>query len=201
MQLYYSPGACSLAPHILLREAGLAFELEKVDLKSKKTASGQDFLRINPRGYVPALKLDDGSVLTEVAVISQYLADLAPAAHLLPASGLARYRTLEWLSFIATEIHKGFGPLWNPAMPEEAKRFARARLEDRFAHVNQALQSAPYLPGPAFSAPDAYLFVMLNWARLQKIDLAPWPALAAYQTRVAMRPSVHAALEAEGLLQ
>ncbi len=201
MKLYYSPGACSLAPHILLREAGFDFALEKVDLKNKKTASGEDFLRLNPKGYVPALGLDDGSLLTEVAVISQYLADQAPAAHLLPTSGMARYRALEWLNFIATEIHKGFGPLWNPAVPEEAKRLARARLESRLAYVNQALQTSPYLPGPAFSAADAYLFVMLNWCGLQKIDLAAWPALFDYQTRLAARPAVHAALETEGLLQ
>ncbi len=199
MKLYYSPGACSLAPHILLREAGLSFDLERVDLRTKKTAAGEDFLRINPKGYVPALALDNGSVLTEVAVISQYLADQAPAAHLLPASGMARYRALEWLNFIATEIHKGFGPLWNPAMPEEAKNLARARLGERLAFVNVALQGAPYLPGPAFSAPDAYLYVMLNWCGLQKIDLVSWPALADYHARLAARPSVQAALQAEGL--
>ncbi len=201
MKLYYSPGACSLAPHILLREAGLACDLERVDLGTKKTAAGEDFLRINPKGYVPALVLDDGNVLTEVAVISQYLADQAPAAHLLPASGMARYRALEWLNFIATEIHKGVGPLWNPAMPEEAKALARARLGERLAIVNAALQRAPYLPGPAYSAPDAYLYVVLNWCGLLKIDLAPWPALADHHARVGARPAVQAALRAEGLAQ
>lgn len=201
MKLYYSPGACSLTAHILLREAGLAFHLERVDLGTKKTAAGEDFLRINPKGYVPALVLDDGSLLTEVAVICQYLADQAPAAHLLPASGMARYHALEWLNFIATEIHKGFGPLWNPAMPDEAKALARTRLGERLTFVNTALQHTPYLPGPAFSAPDAYLYVVLNWCGLQKIDLAPWPALADYHARLGARPSVQAALRAEGLVQ
>ena len=201
MKLYYAPGACSLAPHILLRETGLDFELEQVDLKNKKTASGADFLRVNAKGYVPALELDDGNVLTEVAVIGQYLADLAPAAHLLPTSGMARYRALEWLNFLATEVHKGFGLLWNPSMPAEVKHLARSRLGDRFSYLSQALQSSPYLPGPAFSAPDAYLFVLLNWCGLQQIDLNAWPVLAEYRTRLAARPSVHAALQAEGLLR
>ena len=198
MKLYYSPGACSQAPHIVLREAGLAFDLAKVDLATKRLDTGEDYLAINPKGAVPALELDDGAILTENAVVLQYIADRAPAAALIPPFGtIARYRLLEWLNFIATELHKGFAPLFHPSGREE-ERAARAALERRFAYLAAELADGPYLTGAGFTIADAYLFVVLRWARIFHIDLARWPPLAAFVARVGERPAVHAALHAEG---
>lgn len=199
MKLFFSPGACSLSPHIVLREAGLAFELERVDLKAGKTASGLDFKSINPKGYVPALQLDDGQVLTEGPAIVQYLADLAPAKGLAPApGGLPRARLQEWLNFIGTELHKSFSPLFRPGA-EETKAAAVARLGQWFTWLNGELAARPYLLGAQFSVADVYLFVILSWTGHVKIDLAPWPSLTAFQARVGERPAVQAALKAEGL--
>jgi glutathione S-transferase len=200
MKLYYYPGASSLAPHIVAREAGIALELEKVDLGSKRTASGGDFLSINPKGYVPALRLDDGSVLTEVSAIVQYLAESAPASGLLPAAGTrARFRVLEWVGYIATEIHKGFGPLWNPKLAPEARAAAVASLSHRIDLVEKALAAGPFLAGEGFTVADAYLYTVASWAPWVKLDLSPWPGLRDFVARVAARPAVKAALEAEGL--
>ncbi|HUW36239.1 MAG TPA: glutathione transferase GstA [Rhodocyclaceae bacterium] len=202
MKLYHKPGACSLSPHIVLREAGLAFELERVDLASKKTGSGGDYLGVNPKGYVPALALDDGQLLTEGPAIVQYLADLAPEKHLAPPAGtMARVRLQEWLNFIASELHKGFSPLYNPRAPEEWKGVARELLAKRIALVAERLTGRDYLMGDDFTVADAYLFTVLNWAGFAQVDLSPWPVLGAYQARVAARPAVRAALQAEGLIK
>lgn len=202
MKLYFSPGACSLSPHIVLREAGLAHTLEKVSLASKTTASGTDFRTINPKGYVPALQLDNGEVLTEGPAIVQYLADLVPAKGLAPAAGsFERYRLAEWLNFISTELHKSFSPLFQPDTPAETKQAARARLEARFGFVAERLAGKDYLLGNQFSVADAYLFTVLGWTAHVKLDLAPWPVLQAYQQRVAARPAVREAMTAEGLIK
>jgi glutathione S-transferase len=199
MKLYYSPGACSLSPHIVAAEAGIPLELEKVDLKTHKTAGGEDFYKINPKGYVPALRLDDGSLLTEGPAIVQYLADQKPASHLAPADGsLERYRLAEWLTFINSEIHKNFSPLFGTG-PDAVKTEAKARVMLRFDYVNGQLQGKPFLLGDAFTAADAYLFVMLTWAHHVKIAL---PAnLADFFARVAQRPKVHQAMKEEGLVK
>jgi len=200
MKLFFSPGACSLSPRIVLEELGLPYESERVDLKAKKTASGADYAALNPKGYVPALQLDSGELLTEGPAIVQYLADQVPAKGLAPANGtLARYQLQSWLTFIGTELHKNFSPFFNPAASEDWKAGARANLERRLGYVNEQLASRPYLMGDAFSAADAYLFVVLNWTRMLKIDLAPWPNVAAFLARVGQRPAVQAALKAEGL--
>jgi glutathione S-transferase len=202
MKLYFSPGACSLSPHIVLRETGLSFDLEKVDLGSKQTASGTDYKTINPKGYVPALQLDNGEILTEGPTIVQYLADQVPQKHLVPAAGsMERYRLMEWLNFISAELHKGFGPLFKPAMPEEAKTIARETLANRIGVVAKQLQANTYLTGEQFTVADAYLFTVLNWSGHVNVDLAPWPAVGAYMKRVAARPNVQAALVAEGLVK
>jgi glutathione S-transferase len=199
MKLYYSPGACSQAPHIALRELGLGFDAVAVDLAKHSLSDGSDFRKINPKGYVPVLELDDGNRLTEASVILQYLADRKPG-DLAPAIGtLERYRLMEWLSFIATELHKGFGPLWNPQTPPDARQRAIAALGNRFGFAADALTRQPYLMGNAFSIADAYLFVILGWAGHHKVDLSPWPALVQFRARVAERPAVQAALKAEGL--
>lgn len=199
MKLYYSPGACSLAPHIALNEAGLAYDAVKVDLVKHALADGTDFYKINAKGYVPVLELDDGKRLTETAVILQHIADQKPGT-LAPAFGsLARYRVMEWLNFIATEIHKQFSPLWHAETPDATKEKQRATLAKRFAHLSETLSAQPYLTGDTFSIADAYLFTILNWAHKLKVDLAPWPALQHFMTRVAARPQVHATLLAEGL--
>jgi glutathione S-transferase len=198
MKLYFSPGACSLSPHIVLREAGLPFTLEKVDLRSKQTAGGHDYKTINPKGSVPALELDDGQLLTEGPAVVQYLADLAPEKQLAPPAGsMPRYRLMEWLNFISTELHKGFSPLFNPAMPEEAKKLTLERLLSRFDYLATQLQSGPYLLGSQFTVADAYLFVMLRWSGAFSIELSRWPALETYFRRVEQRPAVQAALAAE----
>lgn len=201
MKLYYAPGACSLSPHIVLREAGLAFDLEKADLKAKKTASGEDFLSVNPKGYVPALRLDDGSVLTEGPVIVQYVGDTTGKGDLVPAAGsMQRYRLQEWLNFITSELHKTAGTLFNPAVSGESREAIVQRLKLRLGVVEKELASKPYLMGNAFSAADAYLFVILRWATPLKVDLASFPNLQAFMARVAARPAVQEALKAEGLL-
>jgi glutathione S-transferase len=200
MKLYFTPGACSLAPHIALWETGAAFDLEKVDLAKKQTASGEDFLRINPKGYVPALRLDDGETLTEVAVILQYLADRKPESGLAPALGtMERYRLMEWLNFISTEVHKQFGPLFNPHITPEWKAHQLNLLARRFDYLSERLNGQPYLMGDQFCVADAYLFTVLNWSNFLDVDVAKWPLLKAYLTRVAERPAVRAALQAEGL--
>ncbi len=201
MKLYFSPGACSLAPHIVARELGLKLDLEKVDLAAKKTGTGEDYLSINPKGYVPALRLDDGSVLTEVSAILQYLADRNPSAKLLPAQGtMERYRALEWVGFIATEIHKGFGPLWNPDTPDAYKAIAVANLAKRFLYIESQL-GQEYLTGSQFTVADAYAFVTISWADYLKVDLAPYTKLRAFLARVAARAGVQAAMKAEGLIK
>ena len=200
MKLYYAPGACSLAPHIVLREAGLGFTLEKVDLGAKRTETGADFTRINPMGYVPALALDNGEILTEAAAILQYIADRKPEAGLLPAPGSSeRHRALEWLVFVATELHKGFGPLWNAATPDAYKAIVHQILAKRFALLDRALAERQYLAGDGFTIVDAYAFTVVSWADLLKVDLAPYASLRAYLSRIAARPHVQAALRAEGL--
>jgi glutathione S-transferase len=202
MKLYYTPAACSLAPHIVAREAGLKLEIEKVDLAGKKTETGADFSKINPKGYVPALGLDNGEVLTEVATLVQYLADQAPQSGLAPANGtMERYRLQEWLTFISTEIHKGFGPLWKPDTPAEIKEAAKANLAKRFAYLDQHLANRSFLAAERFSAADAYLFTVVNWTNFHNIDLAPYSNLKAYVQRVAARPAVQQAMQAEGLLK
>jgi len=201
MKLYFSPGACSMAADIALHEAGIAFTPERVDLATKKTVSGADFTKLNPKGYVPALGLDDGSVLTEAGTVLQYIADRKPEAGLAPAAGtMERYRLMEWLNFISSEIHKGFGPLWNPKTPEEVRKTAIAQLGKRFDFVAGALGTKAYLMGDRFTVADAYLFTVLNWTTVHKIDLARWPALQAYMVRVAARPRVRETLQAEGLI-
>ena len=200
MKLYYSPGACSLSPHIALCESGLPFQTEKVDLKTKTTASGADYNAINAKSYVPALLLDNGELLTEGPAIVQYIGDLAPQSGIAPPNGtLERVRLQEWLAFIGTEIHKGFSPLWRPA-PEETKAAAIARLEHWFDWLEPQLGQHPYLLGARFSVADGYLFTVLNWTRFLKISLERWPNLQAYLTRIASRPAVQAALKAEGLV-
>lgn len=198
MKLYFSPGACSLSPHIVLREAGLSFQLEKVDLRSKQTATGVDFKTINPKGSVPALELDDGQILTEGPAVVQYLADLVPDKQLAPAAGsMARYRLMEWLNFISTELHKGFSPLFNPAMPEPAKKITLDRLISRFDYLETQLHGSGYLLGSQFTVADAYLFVILRWCGAFDIDLSRWLMIEAYFKRVDERPAVQAALAAE----
>ena len=201
MKLYYAPGACSLSPHIVLREAGLKFDLEKVDLATKKTHDGGDYLKINPKGQVPALKLDDGAVLTEGPAIVQYLADQKPGSGLAPASGsMERYRLQEWLNFISTEIHKGFSPLFKPNTPDAYKTIAKENLAARFAHADAHLAGKQHVMGDRFTVADAYLFTVVSWSRMHKIDLAPWPNLKAYMDRVKARPKVQEAMKAEGLI-
>jgi glutathione S-transferase len=198
MKLYFAPGACSFSPHITLREAGLDFELVKVDLKTGKLADGSDFTRINPKGYVPALELDDGRVLTEGPAIVQYIADRKPESGLAPEAGtFERYRLQEWLGFINSEIHKGFGPLFMPATPADYQAAAREKLAKRLAFVAERLEKSDFLLGKQFSVADAYLYTVLNWTQWTGIDLARWPSLAAFQERVGSRPGVKAARAAE----
>jgi glutathione S-transferase len=201
MKLYFSPGACSLSPHIVLREAGLAFDLEQVDLGSKKTKKGADFARVNPKGYVPALVLDDGEVLTEGPAIVQYLADLAPEAGLAPKAGtMDRYRVQEWLNFITSELHKGFSPLFRPDTPEDYKTIAKENLAKRFAFLDQHLAAKRYLMDGQFTVADAYCFTVVNWSNFVGLDLGRWPNLKAYLARVGGRPKVAEAMKAEGLV-
>lgn len=200
MKLFLKPGACSLSPHIVLEELGLPYETEVVDLAKKTTASGQDYLAINPKGYVPALLLDGGELLTEGPAIVQYLADLAPEKQLAPANGsVARYQLQAWLTFIGTEVHKSFTPFFKPDSTPEMKDVARANLERRLGYINTELAGREYLLPEGYSVADIYLFVVLGWARLIKLDLTPWPQLQAFQARVGARPAVQRALKAEGL--
>jgi glutathione S-transferase len=200
MKLYYSPGACSLSPHIIVCESGIPVDLEKVNLADHKTETGQDYTAINPKGYVPALRLDDGSLLTEGPAIVQYLADQRPATGLAPAAGtIERYRLQEWLTFIGTELHKSFGALFNKATPEEVKQTARTNIAKRLGYINDQLANRQYLLGNHFTVADAYAFTIVNWTNFVGIDLKPYPNLAAYVGRVAARPKVHEALKAEGL--
>lgn len=202
MKLYFSPGACSLAPHIVAQELGVALDLVKVDGRTKKTASGDDFWAVNPKGYVPALVLDDGQLLTEGPVISQYLADQHPEGNLAPANGtMARYRLQELLGFINSEIHKTFSPLFTPQTPEETKAERKEYLLKRFAFLDAQLADKPYLTGDTFTVADAYLFTVTNWARLVKVDLSGLTHLTEFQARVAARPAVQAAMKAEGILK
>lgn len=200
MKLYYAPDTCSLSPHIVLRELGLPFTLVRVNNQTKRTADGGDFLAINPKGYVAALQRDDGQVLTEGPAIVQYLADLKPEAGLAPPNGSwERSRLQEWLNFISTEIHGGFGLLFNRALPQAAREWWQARLEKRLDYLAGALDAQPYLAGSRFGVADAYLYTVLRWAAFFDISLTRWPALAGYMSRVGERASVQAALAAEGL--
>jgi len=202
MKLYYSPGACSLSPHIALHEAGLAFEPVMASTKSHKLQDGTDYYGINPLGYVPMLELDDGTRLREGPAILQYIADLAPTKNLAPAAGtMQRYRLQEWLNFITSEIHKQFSPLFKPNTPEDYKPVAKENLASRFDWLDKQLAGKDYLTGKQFTVADAYLFVLLNWTKFQSIDLARWPNLAAFHKRVGARPKVQEAMQAEGLLK
>lgn len=202
MRLYYSPGACSLAPHIALREAGLPFEPVLASTKTHKLEDGTDYYSINPRGYVPLLELDDGERLAETAAILQYVADQAPDRKLAPPNGTRqRYRLQAWLNFIATELHKGMGGLFNPAMPEDAKALMRSKVGERFAWVDGELGGEPFLMGEGFSVADAYLFTVTNWTRFVAVDLTALDNLRAHQQRVAARPAAQEAMKLEGLIK
>ena len=202
MQLYYSPGACSLATHITLREAGIPFELKRADTKTKKLEDGSDFFAINSKGAVPALKTDNGQILTEGVAIMQYLADQKPESGLAPRNGtFERYRLQEWLNYVTSEVHKSFSPLWNPSAGEQVHQYTRVNLEKKFDWLNTQLTGKKFLTGETFTIADAYLFTVVNWTNFLGIDLARWPALREFQTRVAARPKVQEALAAEGLLK
>ena len=201
MKLYYAAGACSLAPHIALCEVGASFELERVDFGAQRmTESGLDYYLINPKGSVPALELDSGEVLTEAAVILQYIAETNDRSDLLAKAGIERYRSLESLNFIATELHKTFGPLFAPNFPSEAKDHFREALSGKLGHLAKVLGGNSYLGGDGFGLADCYAFTVLNWCSFQHIDLSPWPSLQAYVARIAARAAVQTALPAEGFL-
>ncbi|MDM2903051.1 glutathione transferase GstA [Citrobacter sp. Cpo037] len=200
MKLFYKPGACSLASHITLSESGKDFTLDGVDLMKKRLENGDDFFAVNPKGQVPALLLDDGTLLTEGVAIMQYLADSVPDRQLLaPTSSLSRYKTIEWLNYIATELHKGFTPLFRPDTPEDFKPTVRALLEKKMQYVNDSLKDNQWICGPRFSIADAYLFTVLRWAYAVKLNMAGLSNIDAYMARMAERPAVAAALKAEGL--
>jgi glutathione S-transferase len=202
MKLYYSPGACSLSPHIALLEAGLPFDLVKVDLKAKKLENGDDYLKVNPKGQVPALGLDNGELVTEGPVIVQMIADKVPGKNLAPVRDSAeRYKLQEWLNFITTEVHKNFGPLFSPVLADDAKAFFKDRVMGKFKYLDSQLAGRDYLMGKQFTVADGYLFTMLNWAERLKFDLAALPNLLAYKARVGARPQVQAALTKEGLMK
>ena len=202
MKLYYSPGACSLSPHIALLEAGLPYDLIKVDLRAKKLENGDDFLKVNPKGQVPVLALDSGELVTEGPVIVQMIADKAAAKNLAPArDSTDRYKLLEWLNFITTELHKNFGPMFSPVLADEAKAFFKDRVMGKFKYVDGHLKGRDYLMGDQFSVADGYLFTMLSWADRMKFDLSDMPDLSAYKARIAARPKVQEALTKEGLLK
>ncbi|HEY3078238.1 MAG TPA: glutathione transferase GstA [Burkholderiales bacterium] len=201
MKLYYSPGACSLSPHIVARELGLPIDLQKVNTKDKTMEGGGDFWKVNARGYVPVLELDNGERLTEGPAIVQYLADQKPEANLAPKAGsFERYRLQEWLNFLTSEVHKQFSPLFKPNTPEDYKPIAKQNLATRFDWLDQQLAGKDYLTGKQFTVADAYLFVLLGWTKPTQIDLAKWPNLAAFHKRVAARPKVKQAMQAEGLI-
>ena len=202
MKLYYSPGACSLSPHIALREAGLAFEPVLASTKSHKLQDGTDYYGINPLGYVPLLELDDGTRLREGPAIVQYVADLAPAKNLAPANGtLSRNRLQEWLTFIGTEIHKGFSPLFNPNMPEEAKTIFKTKLKSRYEWLDGQLAGKDYLMGEHFTVADGYLFTVTNWTQPTGVDISSYGNVKAWHARVGARPAVQEAMKVEGLLK
>lgn len=199
MKLYYSPGACSLAVHIVLREAQYKFDLDKVDLAAKRTEGGEDYLAVNGKGYVPALRLDDGTTLTEAGAIIQYLADEKPRRNLAPKPRTPeRYKLIEWLNFIASEIHKALGDFFNPKMTPEWREARLERLSKRLDYLDKTLGSSEYLMGE-FSVADAYLYTVLRWTDIHKVDLSRWPNIQAYMGRMAGRPSVKKAIKAEGL--
>jgi glutathione S-transferase len=202
MKLYFSPGACSLSPHIALHEAGLAFEPILTSTKTKKLADGSDYYLINPKGNVPLLELDNGMRLSEGPAIVQYIADLAPASKLAPAAGtMERYRLMEWLNFITSELHKGFAPLFNPKTPDAYKVTAKENLGKQFTYVENQLSEKPYLMGETFTVADAYLFTVSSWGKHVGIDIAQWPKLTAFMQRVSVRPAVQKAMQAEGLIK
>ncbi|MBS0581728.1 MAG: glutathione transferase GstA [Proteobacteria bacterium] len=202
MKLYYSPGVCSLSPHIVAQELGLPLKFEKVDTKTRQTETGADFLAINPKGYVPVLELDDGQVLTEGPAIVQYLGDLKPGNTVVPANGtFARVRLQEMLGYINSEIHKSYSPLFHAETPEATRAERKAYLRKRYALLDAILAKQPWLLGDAFTAADAYLFVVTRWAKGAGVDLSEFHALAAFQERVVARPAVHAAMAAEGLIK
>lgn len=202
MKLYYSPGACSLASHISLRETGLPFDIDQFIASTGKTASGEDFKQVNPKGYVPTIRMDDGSILTEGAAILQYIADQNPASSLAPKAGtMERYRLQEWLTFIGTEIHKTFSPLFSKTVSPEARDRAHDLLTRRLGYVETQLANRPYLMGDSFTVADAYLFVVVRWSNRVGFDLAKFPRIQEYLARISARPSVQAAMKAEGLIQ
>jgi glutathione S-transferase len=202
MKLYYSPGACSLSPHIALLEAGLPYDLVKVDVRAKKLENGDDYFQVNPKGQVPALGLDNGEIMTEGPVIVQMIADQAVGKNLAPAQGTAeRYRLQEWLNFITTELHKNFSPLFNPAVPDEVKTFFRDRIMGKFKYADQKLAGQDYLMGKQFTVADGYLYTMLRWADGHKMDLSGLNNLMAFKERVGARPKVQEALTNEGLMK
>lgn len=201
MKLYYSPGACSLSPHIALLEAGLPYELVKVDLRAKKLENGDDYLKVNPKGQVPALQLDSGELITEGPVIVQMIADKAGKGLAPERDSAERYKLLEWLNFITTEVHKNFGPMFSPVLADDAKAFFKDRVMAKFKYLDGQLAGRDYLMGKQFTVADGYLFTMLSWAERMKFDLSAMPNLLAYQARIAARPKVQEALTKEGLMK
>jgi glutathione S-transferase len=202
MKLFYSPGACSMAPHIVAREAGIPVDLVKVDIPNKKTEDGGDFWQVNPKGYVPALQLDDGRVLTEVGVICQYLADQAPASKLVPPFGaFERYEQMAAINFASAEVHKQIGALFNPRLTPEMKEVQLGTIGRRLDSLEKMLDGKAFIAGDSFSAADAYLFTVLNWTNVHKIDMSKWPNIQAYMGRIGARPKVQETLKAEGLVK
>jgi glutathione S-transferase len=201
MKLYYSPGACSLSPHIALLEAGLPYDLVKVDLRAKKLENGDDYLKVNPKGQVPALSLDSGELVTEGPVIVQMIADKVSGKNLAPARDSAeRYKLLEWLNYVSTELHKNFGPMFSPVLSDDAKAFFKDRVMGKFKYLDSQLAGRDFLMGKQFTVADGYLFTMLTWAERMKFDLSAMPNLLAYKARVGARPKVQEALTKEGLM-
>lgn len=200
MKLYFTPGACSLAPHIVLEELGFPYELEQVDIPSRKTLSGEDYLQVNSKGYVPALLMDDGTLLTEGIVISQFLAEMKPEAGLVPADSMARYQLQSLLVYLSTEIHKPMGAMFNPNLVPEARAATEALLAKRLSWLVEELGDNQYLFQNRFGIADAYLFTILGWAGIVKFDLSPWPVLESYRLRIAGRSTVQKAMKAEGLI-
>ncbi|OAT47260.1 glutathione S-transferase [Proteus hauseri ATCC 700826] len=202
MKLYYAPGSCSLSPHIVLRETGLDFSIERIDLRAKKTESGKDFLSINPKGQVPVLQLDNGDVLTEGVAIVQYLADLKPDRNLIsPPKTLERYHQIEWLNFLASEMHKGYGPLFSPDTPESYVPVVKEKLKSKFRYIDEVLTKHNFICGNNFTVADAYLFTLSQWAPHVGLDITDLTHLQDYLKRIAQRPNVHSALVTEGLIK
>ncbi|HKO71988.1 MAG TPA: glutathione transferase GstA [Bradyrhizobium sp.] len=202
MKLYYSPGACSLSPHIALLEAGLPYDLVKVDLRAKKVENGDDYLKVNPKGQVPALVMDNGELLTEGPVIVQVIADKAAGKNLAPSrDSTERYKLQEWLNYITGELHKNFGPMFSPVLADDAKAFFKDRVMGKFKYLESVLADRDYLMGKQFTVADGYLFTMLTWADRMKFDLSAMPNLLAYKARIAARPKVQEALTKEGLMK